>query len=58
MGIIKFINDSRRILKRATRPSREELWMTTKVSLLGMFLVGLLSLGIQYLMMILTSTWS
>jgi protein translocase SEC61 complex gamma subunit len=57
MGIGSFIRDGRRILKLATKPSRKELWMSAKISVLAMFLVGLLSFGIQYLMTVLTYTW-
>ena len=57
MGIGGFIRDSRRILKLATKPSRKELWMSAKISLLAMFLVGMLSFGIQYLMLVLTANW-
>ncbi len=57
MGISEFVNDSRRILKLATKPSRKEMWMNTKVSILAMFLVGLLSYLIQVLMTIITGNW-
>ncbi|MHA1588403.1 MAG: protein translocase SEC61 complex subunit gamma [Candidatus Thorarchaeota archaeon] len=57
MGIGSFISNSRRILKLATKPSRKELWMSAKISVLAMFLVGLLSFGIQYLMLVLTAQW-
>ena len=57
MGIGSFISNGRRILKLATKPSRKELWMSAKISVLAMFLVGLLSFGIQYLMLVLTAQW-
>lgn len=57
MGIGKFIKDSVRILKLASKPARKELWMTMKISLLAMFLVGMLSFGIQVLMSVITSQW-
>jgi len=57
MGIGSFIRDGRRILQLATKPSRKELWMSGKISVLAMFLVGLLSFGIQYLMLVLTANW-
>ncbi|NOR38370.1 MAG: protein translocase SEC61 complex subunit gamma [Candidatus Thorarchaeota archaeon] len=57
MGIGSFISNSRRILKLATKPSRKELWMSAKISVLAMFLVGLLSFGIQYLMLVVTAQW-
>ena len=57
MGVGDFINDSRRILKLATKPSRKELWMSTRVSILAMFLVGLLSFVIQVVLSIITAGW-
>jgi protein translocase SEC61 complex gamma subunit len=57
MGVGEFINDSRRILKLATKPSRKELWMSSRVSLLGMVLVGLVSFIIQIIMITITSNW-
>ena len=57
MGLGNFIRDSRRILKLATKPARGELWMSTKVSLLAMFAVGMLSFIIQILMTLITSGW-
>ncbi|MCK5390232.1 MAG: protein translocase SEC61 complex subunit gamma [Candidatus Thorarchaeota archaeon] len=57
MGVGSFINDSRRILKLATKPSRTELWTSTKISLLAMVLVGALSFIIQVIMQVITSDW-
>jgi len=57
MGITSFINDSRRILKLATKPSRKELWSSTKISLAAMLLVGALSFIIQVIMTVVTYSW-
>ncbi|TFG32507.1 protein translocase SEC61 complex subunit gamma [Candidatus Thorarchaeota archaeon] len=57
MGVGSFINDSRRILKLATKPSRTELWTSTKISLLAMVIVGALSFIIQVIMTVITSGW-
>jgi len=57
MGVGEFINDSRRILKLATKPSRKELWMSAKVSLLAMVLVGMVSFIIQIIMITITGGW-
>ncbi len=57
MGVSQFINDSKRILRLATKPSRKELWMSTKVSLLAMVLVGMLSFVVQVIMTIVTGNW-
>jgi protein translocase SEC61 complex gamma subunit len=57
MGVGDFINESRRILKLATKPTRKELWLSIRVSLLGMILVGILSFVIQIIMTLLTGNW-
>ncbi|MFW9910943.1 MAG: protein translocase SEC61 complex subunit gamma [Candidatus Thorarchaeota archaeon] len=57
MGITEFIRESRRILKLATKPSRTELWTSTKITLLAMVLVGLLSFIVQIFMTTITSDW-
>ena len=58
MGASEFINDSRRILRLATKPSRKELWMSTKISILAMFLVGFLSFIVQIILTFVTSGWT
>lgn len=58
MGASEFINDSRRILRLATKPSRQELWMSTKISILAMFLVGFLSFIVQIILTFVTSGWT
>lgn len=57
MGVGEFINESRRILKLATKPSRKELWTSTKISLLAMVLVGGLSFIVQVIMTLITGNW-
>ena len=57
MGVSEFINNSRRILKLATKPSRKELWLSGRVSLLAMVAVGMLSFIIQVLMTVVTANW-
>ena len=56
-GISEFIQESRRILKLATKPSRTELWTSTKITFLAMVLVGLLSFIVQIFMNTLTAQW-
>lgn len=41
----------------ATKPSRSELWTSTKISLLAMLLVGVVSFIIQVIMTVVTSDW-
>jgi len=57
MGVGDFINESRRILKLATKPTRKELWLSIRVSLLGLVLVGVLSFIIQIIMTLITGNW-
>lgn len=57
MGVTEFINESRRILRLATKPSRKELWTSTKISLLAMVLVGGLSFIVQVIMTLVTGNW-
>ena len=57
MGVGEFINESRRILKLATKPTRKELWLSIRVSLLGLVLVGVLSFIIQIIMTLITGNW-
>jgi protein translocase SEC61 complex gamma subunit len=57
LGISEFIKESRRILKLATKPSRTELWTSTKITILAMVLVGLLSFIVQIFMTTITSDW-
>ncbi|RDE12357.1 MAG: protein translocase SEC61 complex subunit gamma [Candidatus Thorarchaeota archaeon] len=58
MGVGEFLRESKRILKLATKPTRGEMWSSTKISLLAMVLVGLLSFIIQVLMVALTAGWT
>ena len=57
MGVTEFINERRRILRLATKPSRKELWTSTKISLLAMVLVGGLSFIVQVIMTLVTGNW-
>ncbi len=58
MGLGEFVRSSLRILRLATKPSRKEMWMSTKVAFLAMILVGMLSFIVQVLMTIVTSNWT
>jgi protein translocase SEC61 complex gamma subunit len=57
MGVGNFIRESIRVLKLATKPSRQEFWSSTKISLLAMVLIGLLSFIVQVLMTFVTAGW-
>ncbi|NHJ12087.1 MAG: protein translocase SEC61 complex subunit gamma [Candidatus Thorarchaeota archaeon] len=57
MGISSFIKESRRILKLATKPSRKELWLSARITVLAMLLVGMLSFIVQVFMIVITGDW-
>lgn len=44
-------------MKLATKPSRKELWMSTRITILAMILVGMVSFIVQVFMTLLTSGW-
>ncbi len=49
MGIRSFLAQAARTLKLASKPDREELWLSIKVSLLGIGVVGLVGFVIKLL---------
>ena len=49
MGIKSFIAQCARTLKLAVKPGREELWLSVKISVLGIGVVGLIGFVIKFL---------
>jgi len=49
MGIRSFLSQCARTLKLATKPGRSELWLSIKISLLGIGAVGLVGFVIRFL---------
>jgi protein translocase SEC61 complex gamma subunit len=49
MGIQSFLSQCARTLKLATKPGRSELWLSIKISLLGIGAVGLIGFVIRLL---------
>ena len=49
MGIRSWLMQAARTLKLATKPGREELWLSIKISLLGIGLVGVIGFVIKLL---------
>ena len=45
----EFIGSARRLLRVATKPSREELWLLVKVTLLGVGVVGVIGYIVRVL---------
>ena len=49
MGIRSWLTQAARTLKLATKPGREELWLSIKISLLGIGVVGLVGFLIRFI---------
>jgi len=49
MGIRSWLTQAARTLKLATKPGREELWLSIKISLLGIGVVGIVGFVIREL---------
>jgi protein translocase SEC61 complex gamma subunit len=49
MGIKSWITQAGRTLKLAIKPGREELWLSIKISLLGIGIVGIIGYIIKLL---------
>jgi len=49
MGIRSFLSQCARTLKLATKPGRSELWLSIRISLLGIGAVGLVGFVIRLL---------
>jgi protein translocase SEC61 complex gamma subunit len=49
MGIRSWLTQAGRTLKLAVKPGREELWLSIKISLLGIGAVGLIGFVIKLL---------
>ncbi|NLF88611.1 protein translocase SEC61 complex subunit gamma [Candidatus Bathyarchaeota archaeon] len=47
MGIKSWLQQAGRTLKLAVKPDREELWLSVKISLLGIGAVGLIGFVIK-----------
>jgi protein translocase SEC61 complex gamma subunit len=49
MGIKSWLSQASRTLKLAVKPGREELWLSIKISVLGIGAVGLVGFVIKFL---------
>jgi protein translocase SEC61 complex gamma subunit len=49
MGLRSWLTQAQRVLKLAMKPGREELWLSIKISLLGIGAVGLVGFVIKLL---------
>ena len=49
MGLISFFRSCARLLRLAKKPDRKELWLSIKISFLGMLLIGMIGFIITLL---------
>jgi len=49
MGIKSWLTQAARTLKLAVKPGREELWLSIKISLLGIGVIGVIGFVIKLL---------
>jgi len=49
MGLRSWLSQAAKTLKLATKPGKEELWLSIKISLLGIGAVGLVGFLIKFL---------
>jgi protein translocase SEC61 complex gamma subunit len=52
-----FWENTKRIVKLAQKPTRSEMWMQLKISLLGLFVVGTVGFIIRLIFSVVTSTF-
>ena len=49
MGLQSWLSQASRTLKLAVKPDREELWLSIKISILGIGAIGLIGFIIKFL---------
>lgn len=47
MNLAEFLESSRRLLQATTRPSRDEIWMLFKISMLGVVVLGVIGFMVR-----------
>lgn len=50
-----FWENTKRIVRLSQRPSRQEIWMQFKISMLGLFVVGALGFFVRLIMVVITN---
>jgi len=53
LGIRNFASSCRRLIKLIERPERRELWLSVKISLLGIGIIGIIAFVIKFIATIL-----
>ena len=56
MGVKSWLTQAARTLKLAVKPDREELWLSVKISFLGIGAIGLIGFVIKLLSFAITSS--
>jgi protein translocase SEC61 complex gamma subunit len=56
MGLRSFMNHAARTLKLAIKPGRSELWLSIKICILGISVVGVLGFVIKLISSVLQSS--
>ncbi len=54
MSLRGFIESSRRLLRRSTKPSRRDLWMIFKVCVLGTITIGIYAFLVEFMAVLLS----
>jgi len=49
MGLRSFLSSAAKLLKLAKKPGRDELWLSIKICLLGIALIGVLGFVIKFI---------
>lgn len=49
MGLRSFLGSAAKLLKLAKKPSREELWLSIRICLLGVAVIGVLGFVIKFI---------
>lgn len=47
MNLSEFVESSKRLIQATTRPSRDEIWMLFRISMLGVLALGIIGFMIR-----------
>ena len=54
MNIGEFFNRSKRLLKHSKKPDRKEIWLTVRITAIGLLIIGLVGYVIHILFTVIT----
>ena len=49
MGLSSFLESVNRVLRLASKPGREEIWLSVKIGILGVSVLGIIGFVIRFL---------